>query len=198
MSNLAFMSVCFEGKRRELRSLYGKMKRLQERKHPLVDNDFYCPTRWLGNLVVSLGADYQEVYCCGTWDGLNLNGNILSFNTETASKPPFRLLKLISDVYPSLKFYFEAEGDDWDCFLTNDAEGKYYPNRYLVDSDLGYEYFVKIEEVCQFLSPHINLSEQNEEMLAHAIDEWEENNTEQKSYIIIKKSEVLSNDELWD
>ena len=32
MSNPAFMSVCFEGERRELRSLYGKMKRLQERE----------------------------------------------------------------------------------------------------------------------------------------------------------------------
>ena len=32
MSNPAFMSVCFEGEKRELRSLYGKMKRLQERE----------------------------------------------------------------------------------------------------------------------------------------------------------------------
>jgi len=32
MSNPAFMSVIFEGQRKELKSLYGKMKRLQERE----------------------------------------------------------------------------------------------------------------------------------------------------------------------
>ena len=66
MSNPAFMSVCFEGEQRELRSLYGKMKRLQERKKPLVENSFYYPTRWLGNLVIRLGADWHDVYCRGT------------------------------------------------------------------------------------------------------------------------------------
>ena len=59
MSNPAFMSVCFEGDRRELKSLYGKMKRLQERKKSLVENGFYCPQRWLGYLVTRLGAIKQ-------------------------------------------------------------------------------------------------------------------------------------------
>ena len=158
MSNPAFMSVCFEGERRELKSLYEKMKRLQERKKPIVENDFYHPTRWLGNLVTRLGANWQDVYCGGTWDCLRLSGKTLNFTTETASQPPFRLLKLIQSVYPSTSFYFEAEGDDWECFLTNDVEGKYYPYRYLVDSDMGYEYFVELEEVCQYLSPRINIA----------------------------------------
>ena len=84
MSNPAFMSVCFEGESRELKSLYGKMKRLQERKKPLVENDFYYPTRWLGNLVTRLGADWHDVYCRGTWDNLKLTENYLYFCTETA------------------------------------------------------------------------------------------------------------------
>jgi hypothetical protein len=70
MSNPAFMSVCFEGEQRELRSLYGKMKQLQERKKPLVENSFYYPTRWLGNLVTRLGADWHDVYCRGTWQDI--------------------------------------------------------------------------------------------------------------------------------
>ena len=126
MSNPAFMSVCFEGDRRELRSLYGKMKRLQERKKPLVENGFHEPTRWLGNLVTRLGADWHDVYCRGEWSYLELKKSHLYFFTETAWKPPFALLKLIQKVYPSLSFYFSAEGDDWDSYLTNDAEGKYF------------------------------------------------------------------------
>ena len=198
MSNLVFMSVCFEGDQRQMKSLYGKMKRLQERKKPLVKNDYYHSERWLGNLVKRLGANYNSVYCRGTWDCLKMSEKTLSFTTETASKPPFRLLKLIEDIYPSLSFYFEAEGDDWEWLLTNDAEGKYYPDRFLVDSDLGYEYFVDLEGVCQFLSTRITIVGKSENLLYEAIDEWEENNNDPNQYIIIKKVEVLSNDELWD
>ncbi len=198
MSNPAFTSVYLEGERRELRSLYEKMKRLQDRKKPLVENGFYYPQRWLGNLVTRLGGDYHDVYCRGTWSDLKLSKDYLYFFTETVSQPPFRLLKLIENVYPSLSFYFEAEGDDWDCLLTNDAEGKYYPYRYLVDSDMGYEYFVELEEVCQFLSPRITIVGQSEDQLYEAINEWEEKNNDPILYIIIKKVEVLNNDELWD
>lgn len=65
MSNPAFMSVCFEGQKKELKSLYGKMKRLQEREKTLVENSFYYPQRWLGNLVTRLGGNWHKVYCRG-------------------------------------------------------------------------------------------------------------------------------------
>lgn len=198
MSNLVFMSVCFKGDQRQLKSLYGKMKRLQERKEPLVKNDYYHSKQWLGNLVKRLGANYNKVYCRGTWDCLKMNEKTLYFTTETASQPPFRLLKLIASVYPSLSFYFEAEGDDWDCLLTNDVEGIFFPYHYLVDSDMGYEYFIELEEVCQFLSPRITIVGQSEDNLYEAIDEWEENNNDLNKYIIIKKVEVINNDELWE
>ena len=45
MSNPAFTDIVIKGKRSEQRSLYDKMKRLQERKKPLVENGFYFPTR---------------------------------------------------------------------------------------------------------------------------------------------------------
>lgn len=198
MSNLVFMSVCFKGDQRQLKSLYGKMKRLQERKEPLVKNDYYHSKQWLGNLVKRLGANYNKVYCRGTWDCLKMNEKTLYFTTETASQPPFRLLKLIASVYPSLSFYFEAEGDDWDCLLTNDVEGIFFPYHYLVDSDMGYEYFIELEEVCLFLSPRITIVGQSEDNLYEAIDEWEENNNDLNKYIIIKKVEVINNDELWE
>lgn len=114
MSNLVFMSACFEGDQRQLKSLYGKMKRLQEREKPLLKNGYYHSKQWLGNLVKRLGAKYNSVYCGGTWDCLKMHEKTLSFTTETSSKPPFRLLKLIENVYPSLSFYFEAEEDDWE------------------------------------------------------------------------------------
>ena len=199
MSNPAFMSVCFEGEQRELRSLYGKMKRLQERKKPLVENGFYYPTRWLGNLVTRLGADWHEVYCRGTWSDLTLKKNHLYFFTETAWRPPFTLLKLIQKVYPSLIFYFEAEGDEWDAYLTNDAEGKYYSNRYIVDCEPDIEYFDTIEEVCQHFAIYIGKPvAANWEALKQATEEWNDDNPDTDWPINVKKFEIIGNDELWD
>ena len=171
------MSVCFEGERRELRSLYSKMKRLQERKKPLVENGFYYPTRWLGNLVTRLGGDTREVYCRGTWSDLRLSEKCLSFFTETAWQPPVTLLKLIQKCYPSVSFYFEAEGDDWDTYLTNDAEGKYFSSRYIVDCEPDMEYATW-------------------QSLNEATDEWNDEHPDTDWAINVKQIEVISNDDL--
>lgn len=198
MSNPAFMSVIFEGEKRELRSLYGKMKRLQERKKPLVENGFYYPTRWLGNLVTRLGADWHEVYCRGTWSDLKLKDKHLYFFTETAWQPPFALLKLIQKVYPSLTFYFSAEGDDWDTYLTNDAESKYFSSRYIVKTEPDMEYYDTIEEACHQLSTYIGKPvAATWEALYQAAEEWNEDNPDADWPIDVKRIEVITNDELW-
>lgn len=199
MSNPAFMSVCFEGERRELRSLYGKMKRLQEREKPLVENGFYYPTRWLGNLVTRLGSDWHDVYCRGTWSDLELKKSHLYFFTETAWKPPFGLLKLIQKVYPSLSFYFSAEGDDWDAYLTNDVEGKYFSSRYVVDCEPDIEYFDTIEEASNHLSVYIGKSvDASWQALNEAADEWNDENPDADWPINVKQIEIIDYDELWE
>ena len=70
------------------------MKRLQERKKPLVENGFYYPKRWLGNLVVRLGADWHEVDCRGTWDDLKMDKKSLYFFTEIKNFAPTRRIFL--------------------------------------------------------------------------------------------------------
>ena len=197
MSNPVFMFVCFEGERRELRSLYGKMKRLQERGKPLVENGFYHPTQWLGNLVTRLGADWHEVYCRGTWSDLELSEGTLSFSTETAWQPPFALLKLIQKAYPSLSFYFSAEGDDWDDYLTNDAEGRYFPSRYIVDCEPDMEYFDTVAEASKHLSEYIGKPvAASWEALNQAADEWNDDNPDADWPVNVKRFEIISNDEL--
>lgn len=197
MSNHAFMSVVFEGEKRELSSLYGKMKRLQERKKSLVENEFYYPTQWLGNLVTRLGADWHDVYCRGTWSDLKMKENHLYFFTETAWQSPFALLKLIQQVYPSLTFYFSAEGDDWDSYLTNDAESKYFSSRYIVDMEPDMEYYDTIEEACYHLSTYIGKPiAESWEALYQAAEEWNEDNPDADWPINVKQFEVITNDEL--
>ena len=199
MSNPAFMSVVFEGDKREVRSLYGKMKRLQERKESLVENCFYQKKRWLGNLVTRLGEDYREVYCRGTWEFLTMRGNKVSFLTETAWQPPFALLRMIQRHYPSLQFFFKAEGDNWDAYVTNDDAGRYFSSRYIVDCEPDIEYFDTIEEACSHLSAYTGMEiTPTWEALEEAANDWNNCHEESDWPVGVKRIEVISNDELWE
>lgn len=192
------MTVVFEGEHKEARSLYGKMKRLQERKQPLVENGFYYPQRWLGNLVVRLGADWHDVYCKGTWSDLRLKGNTMSFFTETAWQPPFALLRLVRKSYPSLTYYFAAEGDDWDCNLTNDAEGRHFTARYVVDCEPDMEYFDTIGEACAYLSSSLREPVATWDSLYAAAERWNDAHPDADWPVCVKRYEVVTDDELWE
>ena len=47
------MSVSIVGDRRQ-------MLRLHNRKEQLIENGFYYPKRWLGNLAARLGSDWHD------------------------------------------------------------------------------------------------------------------------------------------
>ena len=199
MSNPVFMAVVFEGERKEVCSLYGKMKRLQERKQSLVENGFYYPKRWLGNLVVRLGADWHDVYCRGTWSDLQLSGNVVRFFTETAWQPPFALLQLVRKCYPSLEYYLAAEGDDWDSYLTNDAEGRFFTSRYMVDCEPDIEYFDTICEACAYLSSFLGKPvAATWDALYAAAEQWNDKHEDADWPVCVKQYEVVTDDELWE
>lgn len=171
MSNPAFTSVVFEGDRRQLRSLYGKMKRLQERRRPLLKNGFRYPERWLGNLVARLGGSWRDVECRGTWDELGMEPGRVVFFTETAWNPPLDLLKFVRQRYPLLTYLYMADGDGW-C-MTNDSEGRIFKSRYIVDCEPDIEYFNSIEEACAHLSAFTGLSiAPSWPALCAAAEEW--------------------------
>ncbi len=155
MSDPVFMSVSIIGDRRQMRSLYQKMLRLQNRQTPLVKNNFSKPNFWLGNLVSRLGTMPSEVYCRGTWSDLQLDCKRLYFTTETAWQAPYEVLCLIKKVYPGLRIYFAAEGDGWDAYETNDDKGLFYPSRYALDLPGDRVYCDTINEVAQYLSDEI-------------------------------------------
>ena len=133
----------------------------------------------------------------GEWSELQLYDSYLYFFTETAWQPPYGLLKLIQEVYPSLTLYFSAEGDDWDAYLTNDAEGKYYSNRYIVDCEPDIEYFDTIEEACNHLSAYIGKNiAATWQGLCEAADKWNDEHPDTDWLINVKQIGVISDDEL--
>ena len=152
MPNWCFSSYVIEGRKKELQSLHSKMKRLEKRKKSLVENGF--GKTWLGNLATRLGGDWQEVYCRGSWSDLDWNGAILRFNTETAWGPMTEVFNFIKSIYPSLEIYYMAEENGNGVFITNDTEGRFFSDRYYLDSDgpVDDHYFETIEELAQVIS----------------------------------------------
>lgn len=191
------MSVCIVGDRKEMRSLYGKMLRLQNRKKPLVKNGFYYPKRWLGNLIVRLGGDYHEMDCRGTWDDLKMTHKSLNFFTESAWHAPFDILKLIQKVYPGLEIYFSALGDGWETYLTNDKDGRFFTSRYELDMPPENDYYDTIDEVAERISNYLGRHvEPTKEAVYAAIDEFDENNDDMDAYINLKEFEVVTLEEV--
>ena len=162
MPNWCTTSYALTGGRKEVRSLYRKMKRLQERKTPLVPNGY--GTRWLGCLVKSLGADPEKVYCRGEWSNLALKDGLLRFDTVHAWSRPAEVEMLIEKAYPSLKIYFIEEELGMDIFQTNDATGEYFKEQIIIDEEPdGMEYYTE-EAALRRLS----------ELAGSPVSDWEE------------------------
>ena len=163
MPNWCTTSYALIGERKEVRSLYNKMKKLQERKTPLVANGF--GTTWLGCLVKSLGKDPQGVYCRGRWYNLKLSEDgTLTFDTEHAWSRPAEVEMLIESSFPSLKIYFLEEELGMDIFQTNDEPGQFFKQQIIIDEESeGMEYYTE-EEAFKRLS----------ELTGKTVTTWEE------------------------
>ena len=163
MPNWCTTSYALIGERKEVRSLYNKMKRLQERKTPIIPNGF--GVAWLGCLVKSLGKDPKGVYCRGRWYNLKLSDEgVLTFDTEHAWSRPVEVEMLIESAFPSVKIYFREEELGMDIFQTNDESARYFKQQVIIDEESdGMEYYTE-EEAFMRLS----------ELTGKQVTTWEE------------------------
>lgn len=131
MPNWCSTSYAIEGDAKEVKNLYELMKGLQERKEPSIENGF--GTTWLGCLVDALGGDWNKVYCRGDWSNLEMVGDTLRFETETAWGPCDETFELVGQRFPTLRYYYQSEEPGMVSYLTNDRDGKYFSDKYIVD-----------------------------------------------------------------
>lgn len=129
MPNWAMCDYRVTGEKDEVRSLYERMKRLQEMDAPLRPNGF--GTTWFGNLVEDLGKECGTVSCRGSWDCLYLNANVLSFTAECAWYRCTEVEDLIKEKYPSLEIYFKCEEPGMAIYEKN--SDVFFPEDYSVD-----------------------------------------------------------------
>lgn len=136
------------GDKDQVKGLYSVMRELEKMDSPgLHENGF--GSAWLGNLVVRLGGNYNKIYCRGSWFDLQLlSDDLLHFSVEAAWGEPFEVRQLLEETFPGIKIYYECSEPGMAVYETNDAEKKYFKDRYCLWTDRdGEEYYETLESL---------------------------------------------------
>lgn len=129
------------------RELYNIMRDLEQRSEPLHPNGW--GNTWLGNLVIALGGDWEQVHCRGEWDEMEWDEEAeeLRFRTESAWAHPHEVMGLVKEKYPDISIFFISEEPGMEIYVTNDIGGQYFAYRYfLAPYDGEWHYYEDGEE----------------------------------------------------
>ena len=155
MANWAFTQYKIRGREDEVTALHQTIKDLEQREESLLPNGF--GKLWLGNLVHTLGGDWEKIYCRGEILDYSLDNGILTMNTETAWGEMSDTRHFVMSKFPSLEIFFQTEEPGMCIFQTNDAKGEYFPEKWLLDwndearSLWIWQYFTDLPAVIEFL-----------------------------------------------
>ena len=173
MPNWCFAGVRVDGPKDKVRKLYHIMKNLEEIKEPLVENGF--GTSWYGCLVHLLGGNWKEVYCRGSWSDLWIDENVIGWNDETAWSPMTEVFTLIESAIPGLKVWYMAEEEGMEIYESNDADGIYFPERYILRYGWDTEYYDNLNSLLKdasvMLKREIKTREELEAIIED-LDDW--------------------------
>ena len=170
------------GSKKEVLDLNKKMEKLENRKESLVKNSF--GNTWLGNLVESLGGDWEKVYCRGQWmcRVYNKENNSLTFTTETAWCEMNEWRKFIESYYTTIKLLYVTEEPGCGIYQTNDLGGVFFKDKYVLDYTEDVEYFEIIDQAVEFIEELIGLKIEDKTVngIQEKLDEYVEKNEDEE------------------
>lgn len=186
MPNWCSAVYAIEGNANEVKKLYELMKELQERKEPSVENGF--GTTWLGCLVDALGGDWNKICCRGEWSNLEMGNSVLKFATETAWSPCNETFDLVCKKFQSLRYYYQSEELGMAEYRTNDREGKYFPDKYVLDLCMPdkkyiYEYFTDFANLLKFFEEISGQPVKSEQDIKMVVEQWKVKNEDAFCYV---------------
>lgn len=178
MANACFTSYVVTGSKEELMDFFEKMRFL-ENQDIVVENGSYGKT-WLGHLVALLGGKVEgenAVYCRGEWDNLSMDEDYLSFDIETAWCEMEEFRHFVESCYTTIKFFYVNVVEDEGRYITNDKEGRFFPERYIVDIE-GRDYigFKEYEEVVAYIEQFLGRKLTDGESAQEALEAWADEN----------------------
>lgn len=176
----------------EIRQLHNAIKTNARRKTSRVKNGF--GTLWLGNIIDQLGGNWEEWKCRGEITGFQMEkgDKKLTIYQSTAWCEQEGFRKFIEQKFPSIKvYYLDIEpGCEW--YGTNDKGGKYFPERYYLDSYEGTEMFNTIKEAAEYVSGIVNQKvDANMTAIEQALDEYEEAREDDDVYFSFHQIQVV-------
>ena len=191
MANWASTSYRIEGSESDLKKVYNVIDNFVSGKSKPVLED--ASTEWEGNIVKALGASDEQLkrsYLRGFIEEYELDGDVISINAEEAwGATDFR--HILGKLMPELTIYYIVEEAGCDVFATNDIDGKYFPEQYLVDAYVKdadfYEYFETKEQMKDFVSSLIG----KEDFTDEDIEAWNEEHEDDDSYIYIHEFQYV-------
>ena len=185
MANWASTSYRIEGSESDLKKVYDVIDNFVTGKSKPVLED--ASKEWEGNIIKALGASdeqLKESYLRGFIEEYELDGDVIRINAEEAwGATDFR--HILGNLMPELTIYYIVEEAGCDVFATNDIDGKYFPEQYLVDAYVKdadyYEYFETKGQMKDFVSSLIG----KEDFTDEDIEAWNEEHEDDDSYIYV-------------
>ena len=191
MPNWAYTSYVIKGSESEVAALHKTIKDLEAKKGSYLPNDF--GKLWLGNLVSILGGDWEKIYCRGQILDYSLQDGLLKLNVESAWGEMDETRHFLQTVFPSLEIYYQTEEPGMCIFQTNDPDGTFFPEKWLLDwcdekkNLYLYEYFEDLPAVVAYLKENGVITkdvEATKEAITAALDEIQEERPDDISFML--------------
>lgn len=103
--------------------------------------------------------------------------------------------EVLEEAFPDIKIYWIVEESGCEIYVTNDKEGKYFPDRYWVDiaqNDIyNSEYFTNKEDMYEWLSNITNGRVKSEEDVEAFNSDCKDAGTEDENFIYIHEFEIV-------
>lgn len=204
MANWASTSYVIEGPKETLQLIYHAIK-----EHPVQEGS---SDNWEGNILHALGIEWEkrEIHEEGNeihFSGLYMRGfidiemamydenlSILRFGAEEAwGITDFRIA--LKSKFPDIKVYFIVEEPAGEIYATNDKEGKYFTERYFVDTAIdniyNFEYFSNEEDMWKWLDEWTNGRVKSKEDVGKFNDHYEDSGTDDENFIHIYEFAIV-------
>ena len=173
-----------------MEKLYGVIDSfMTEKQKPVFET---ASKDWEGNIIMALGATDKELsenYLRGFIQEYELDGDTVRIEAEEAwGASDFRYL--LRTLMPKLTVYFIVEEPGCEVYATNDADGKYFPERFYVDTcvngDYKSEYFETRKQAMAYAANLIG----RKSISKAKLESWNEDHEDDDDFIYVHEFEI--------
>ena len=177
MANTCFTVYKCVGKREQLDELAEALHKIIDLGMSVVENKW--GKTWLGWLVSALYGNADAYTLRGKICDYNYDGEVLTITQETEWEEQRGLRIFLKERFPKIDIYYKDEEPGTEVFVTNDAEGRFFPFRYLLEANDDMLYFHSLEEAAKAVTEIVGHKvAAEEEKIDDALDDYMEEHEE--------------------